>query len=564
MPSYEHKKIVEEMKTLDMPPSDHAAFATWLRASAQLDFLRQNAHSDELVIYGSSECNFIYAAVVPNALLGTLNQDDLLHWNGDPFRSIASYIWGGGRNGVWMERNSDSFGSSDLKSSTQLVFGRTFEGLSGTDRTYFEINQEYTHVSEIHWRPEQSAYCRFDENGDLEHVVSITSRDGTARTISCVSFAWRQLEQFLIATDSTLIRRFDFTLMRSNSFNGWSNTPEMLIRESDSLLFHQKIDPAAAYTTGVQLIAPMRPRSIVFEDIRDGRKEKQYVEFITHDWRNNRIEMVSTDPIATTNYFEAKNNQLPFELSPAFFKPEVILKYKTDKEKYIVDDRHITCRAAWELRSFDVNEAGQVFAYIGYLRNLPYAEQLHWKLYNERPKSGISERALINDFKGEFTLFSDPLSEIQSILRSWSDARVSWWILRDERLMERVSTPLTSSRDEWAEAFMDLSKLVVEGFVISVIREKLEKDLIAYEKQEQSIALLERLVNGIAGPNERKTLDGLRTVQRIRTIKGHASGTEADILVRDILAQHESFTQHFKVVCKTVVLELQTISDAFT
>jgi len=77
--SYEHKKIVEEMKALDEPPSDHAAFATWLSAGAHLDFLRQNAHSDELVIYGSSECNFIHAAVVPNALLGTLNQDDLLH-----------------------------------------------------------------------------------------------------------------------------------------------------------------------------------------------------------------------------------------------------------------------------------------------------------------------------------------------------------------------------------------------------------------------------------------------------------------------------------------------------
>ena len=463
-----------------------------------------------------------------------------------------------------MERNSDSFGSSDLKGSTQLVFGRTFEGLSGADRIYFEINQEYTHVTEIHWRPEQSAYCRFDENGDLECVVSVTSRDGNARTVSCVSFAWRQLEEFLTATNSTLVRRFDFTLMRSNNFNGWSNTPELLVRESDSLFFHQKIDSAAAYTTGVQLITPLRPRSNIFEELRDGRKEKEHVEFITYDWRNNSIRMVSTEPTATTNYFEAKNNPLPFELSPAFFRPEVILKYKMDKDKYTVEDRQITCRSAWVLRSYDVNEAGQIFAYIRDLRNLPYTEQLHWKSYNEKPKSGISERAFINDFKGEFTLVSDPLIEILSILRSWRDTQVSWWTLRDERLLGRVSTPLTSSRDEWAEAFMDLSKLVVEGFIISVIREKLEKDLIAYEKQEQSIALLERLVNGITEPNERKTLDGLRTVQRIRTIRGHASGAEADTLVRDILARYESFTQHFKVVCKTVAFELQTISDAFT
>ena len=64
--------------------------------------------------------------------------------------------------------------------------------------------------------------------------------------------------------------------------------------------------------------------------------------------------------------------------------------------------------------------------------------------------------------------------------------------------------------------------------MISVIWERLEKDFIVYEKKEQSIALLERLVNGITEPSERKTLNGLRTVQRIRTIKGHASGIEAD------------------------------------
>ncbi len=118
-----------------------------------------------------------------------------------------------------------------------------------------------------------------------------------------------------------------------------------------------------------------------------GRGDKRYVEFIAHDFRNARLAKISTDPSATTNYFEAKNNALPFELSPAFFRPEVLLKYKTDRDKYTVGERDVQCRAAWYLKGIDVNEAGQVHAYICYLRNLPYSEQLHWASFNEEPKS---------------------------------------------------------------------------------------------------------------------------------------------------------------------------------
>lgn len=139
------------------------------------------------------------------------------------------------------------------------------------------------------------------------------------------------------------------------------------------------------------------------------------------------------------------------------------------------------------------------------------------------------------------------------------------WILREERLLENVSTPLTASRDEWAEAFMDLAKLVVEGFVIKTIRAKLENLSIAYEQNEQSIVLLERLINEGADPIDKPQLNGLRTVQFIRTkAKGHASGREVETLVQEVIARHGSFTKHFKHVCETLALDLQTIAGTFS
>jgi len=123
---------------------------------------------------------------------------------------------------------------------------------------------------------------------------------------------------------------------------------------------------------------------------------------------------------------------------------------------------------------------------------------------------------------------------------------------------------LTTSRDEWAEAFMDLAKLVVEGFVIAVIRAKLEELGVVYENKEQSIALLERLINTRAESTEKQVLTGLRAVQLIRTkVKRHASGREVEMMLREVLAQHESFANHYKHVCATVALELQTIAGRF-
>ncbi|WP_043483092.1 hypothetical protein [Geothrix fermentans] len=567
MPSYEHKKIIEHLRRLDQLPPDPNEFSRWIEAGDHLEFLLRNAASDEIVIYASSEYSFIHAAIIPNGQLAALGQEELLHWDGTPFTPIASYVWGGGGNDVWLERRMDAIERDPMNCVTQLVFRRTFEGWAGVDRNYLEINQEYTHLTGIHWRPEERAYCNFDDCGDLSHVVSITDGSSDRGGIVCASFTWGPLEEYLAASDSALIRRFDFTLLRRDCFTSWPDGPEKVINKFTPIVCRQKVVPGiAAYTTGIQLITPRRPKRLVFEGLRDDRRDKKYVEFIAYDWRNLQITIISTNPSNTTNYFEAQNNSLPFELSPAFFKPEVILKYKTDKEKYSVGERDITCRAAWHLKAYDVNEAGQVFAYICYLRNLPYSEQLHWQSYNEKPKVGISERAFINDFKGKFTTYRDPLEAIISTLRSWQDGCSPWWTIRDERLYERISTPLTNSKDEWGEAFMDLAKLVIEGFEVVKIREKLGNLGIAYSNKDadKTITLLESAINGINKEAAARTLIGLRTTQRIRSkIKGHVSGREANALVAEVIQEHENFANHFRFVCTLVADELKVIADTF-
>jgi hypothetical protein len=564
--SFEHKKLIASLAKLDEVPADPKQFAVWIEAEAHLNFLRENAFADDLVIYTSGEYSFVHAVAVPDDCLATADQRDLLNWSFNPFTSIASYVTGGGRDDVWVERGLSGTGTQALKNAIQLVFGRTFEGWTGSGRTYYELHQEYAHLAGIHWRPESRAYCRYNEDGDLEPLVSITNREDKGSSVALVSFKWQPLEEYLAATKSSIVRMFDFTLFRRSGFSGWSDGPMQEIDESVDLFYRRRVMPGyAAYTRGVQIIRPRRPRQTIFTGITDGwfgRKSRQYAEFIAYDWRNKRVTKVSTDPEATTNYFQASSNSLPFELSPAFFRPEVLLKYKADRDKYTVSERDVSCRTAWHLEAIDVNEAGQVHAYICYLRRLPYAEQLHWYSFNEPPKSSISERAVINDFKGEWMSFVQPLQKVLSIIQRWRDSKTTWWTLRDERLIERVNTPLTASRDEWAEAYMDLAKLVVEGFETKTIRARLDGLRVEYGKEDKTIILLETLLSARMGGQIQK-LDGLRTVQLLRSkAKGHAGGSEAEQLALDALMEHESFTNHFNDVCAQVADELEAIEKA--
>lgn len=563
MARFEHKKLAELIERLDAVPSDPEQYNRWIGAESSIELLRTNAYDDELIIYAGGRHSFVHSVVVSNSQLEPIDVEDLHHWSGNPYMAhAASYVYGGGRDDVWIERDSH-LGAKSLNDAVQLVYARQFEGLTGDDATYFELSQDYAHLSGIHWRSEHKAYCRFDENGDFDPIVSMTRRSGST-DVSLITFRSADLDLFLAASDASLVRMFDFTRFRPGGFSSWPRGAETKNEADATFFYRSKVIPGyAGYVRGVQILRPREPRERIFARYKGelDDEQKQYASFITHDWRNNRVIEVSTDPKATTNYFAATEGKA-FELSPAFFRPEVLLKYRADRDKYTVTERDISCRGAWYLRGFDVNDAGQVHAYICDLRNLPYQEQLYWRSYNEEPKTSISERALTNDFKGEWDLRPNPLHDIVTTARGWRDNPRSWWALREDKLLERLLPPHSGSRDDWAESFMDLSKLVVEGFQTKAIREKLSACGAPFEERDQSIALIERLAAFVLQLPQPQRLEGLRTVQLIRSkVKGHAGSSQASQISQQALNDHESYAAHFLFVAKQVAEEMDRIEQ---
>ena len=563
MASLEHRNLLERIRAISSVPEKESGYSEWVKATNPLQLLRDNATQDELIICTAGpfpSYTWLTSVILPeDDLLGLVPQD-LLDWSCPFPETRAAYTWGS--SNVWIE---DAFLDNVFPGITSvpesLVFHRYFQG---TNRApYFELRQEYLHLNDIHWVAERKAYCRFDALGDWRDVVTITAAESTD-DFSLVTFRRDELEQYLVTRRLTLVRMFDFTLFRPGEFTRWPSGPEQVVTESNALSYRQKVDPGkASYTRGVQIVRPSRPKRLILSEMTHPHRDAspQYCDFVAYDWRNATMATISTDPEATTNYFVADQNSLPFELSYACFRPEVLAKYKADTDKYQVDEerRMIDCRGGWSLRGFDTNEAGQVHAYICDLRNLPYQEQLYWKSFNESPRADISQRAVRNDFLNE-PADAPPLAELLALMRDWDRSKAGWWQLRDRKLLQSVNSPAVDNADEWARAIADLDKLVIEGFSESYIRHRLDSEGGEHSSRDRSLALLEQLLIFKDAMTPSDKLDALREIHHTRSKVGsHARGKEAEGLRHKALLDNGTFKSHFDQLCTRTNHELRLI-----
>ena len=291
---------------------------------------------------------------------------------------------------------------------------------------------------------------------------------------------------------------------------------------------------------------------------RDGT-DKQYAIFKAHDWKNNQLAEVSCGPTALASYFD-KDSPLPFQTTPAFFRPDVLLKYKSDSEKYTLDHRSISVRGGWYLKSYDVNEEGQVHAYLYDLANLPYSEQLYWQSFNEWPKAGISKRAYETDFEGNFSTMPDPLLDLKYEVAKLDKLAPDWWRPRGEAAVQAVHYPATASSEEWSNAMLALDQLVVEGFVVKTIRAKLQAQGRKPDVSWQSVRLLQEWLEqaGLDAEEAAATVEPLKRVHFLRSkTKGHLAETEKQALIKSAIKEHGSLAAHFR----NLVAEVQNSFD---
>ncbi|MEQ1741189.1 MAG: hypothetical protein ABL869_01635 [Candidatus Nitrotoga sp.] len=519
-------KLTDLKKINELPQEDSQS---WLvNAESSIDFLRLNSESDEVVIYASGSNVLIHGVLAPTAKVSPPDGKDLQDSNipmPDDSWSIQQ-VWRSGEGHQMYLEAPLSSSSKSFQGGEKLIFRRAFTGVTEGPSS-IELSQKLVHSLALHYVPERTAYCRLDSRGDIEDVIKVTqlNKGSTWEHLDVVTIRRKELDSFMALSDTCLVLRFDFTRVRWGSFGGWGEINHYS-RKANDLFYHGGTNGQGSYCNGAFIVRP----GVIVGDLVQAWKDEEsnanrsYAKFKIYDRKNDVNVETSCGPEFISNYFQ--KSELPWEISPVFFRPEVLHRFKADPEKYTLEDRSISCRNAWYLKTYDINEAGQVHTYIGYLANLPDEEQLYWKAFNEWPKGLISARAQQTDIVGDWHREYEPLSALKHTISLMDKSPPSWWKPRGDALSDAVRYPATDSVKEWGDEVLALDHYLVEGFLLKPLREIAEADSRPVEQKWAPLRVLQDVlsVKGCTEDEAKSLVLPMQKLHALRTeVRGHAT-----------------------------------------
>jgi len=364
--------VLNDLKRLAVLPDTDPG--VWLASAEEgVHFLKEHLSGDQTVLYASLNAVMIHGVLVPEKGLAAIDHDELSREFVAPDASwIIEHVSSGGEpDRVYLAPPLRHLGEC-IEDGEKLVFKRSFAGREG--ETPVEISQKLVHALDLHFLEERNAWCRLDDDGDIVEVVKIVRESFADWThnVTVVTVLTKYFAEYMRLADMVLLYFFDFTRTQPQSFNGWSGVTPVQFNAPDLFYHGGVMGRSGSYINGRMIVRP----AITYEEIvkehieKRNPSSKQYAVFKAIDLKTNERIEVSADPAGLSNYFQPES-ELPLEMSPAFFKAEVLHRYKADSVKYELDDRSITCRGAWSLRTYDVNKEGQVHTYLRYLGELP-------------------------------------------------------------------------------------------------------------------------------------------------------------------------------------------------
>jgi hypothetical protein len=506
-----------------------------------------------VVLYASVGSVLIHSVLAPLKRLDPPNQQELGHDFIMPDDTwMFEHVSGGGDpDRVYLAPPMDRL-SQTLREGEKLIFRRSF---AASQHSPLELSQKLVHALDLHFVQERNAYCRLNEDGDVENVITVIEIPGSFYDRGIVvTILAKDFAEYMCLSGMGAVIFFDFTRTERGNFSGWDETTPITASARDLFYHGGVMQGRGSYVNGRMVVRP----SITYEDILASRveersgKRRQYATFKALDLKTGDSIEVSCSPEALSNYFQ-KDSPLPLEMSPAFFRAEVLHRYKADPDKYELRDRSIYCRGTWDLRTFDINDQGQVHTYLVYLRDLPYKEQLYWQAFNEWPKGPLSKRAITTDFRGEYYAEYDSLNSIKQKIRGLDDHKPDWWAVRGDDLAKAVHYPATTSSSEWANEILALDHLIIEGFRERALRSLAGSLGCVPQSDWKSLRLLQECLAaaGIDPEDARVACNALRDLREMRNVaKGHAASSKRKQLEKDAITHYGTFRAHFTALAQ--------------
>jgi hypothetical protein len=558
------------------PQRGSPEYEGWLQQGALRDLLaKQREQGTDALLLAAARSDgghlYLHSVLARRRVIENIaDKERLAHWDWNTFdASTCGLVTGGGKPPrVEFDPPRGHIGPADAPIlGIQLVFERSFSGRE-VDQKYAEINSALVHAHGLHWTPEKRAWCRFDDDGNVEPVIHRYEHDEDGVHVEVIAIRRDVIELHLSAWDGVLVQLFDTTCVDEN-FSMYGGGHRIVVDSAAGIAMQEHVDPTrASYHRGTHVI-PARESS---EDcgarlVAESDRPKDYESFLISDVKNGGLVECRCDRTSLASYFEPES-KLPFQISPVFFNADVLDRYKANPKKYLLTDRTITCRHAWSLKTYDVNEAGQVHTYICYLGDLPHSEQKYWQAFNEAPKGSISKRAFTTDIKGEFETEHDPMRALRSLVASIGMRRLPWFSPRSEDALNELHYPITESAKLWGEAISALDKCVVEGLVRKFFEKVINGTAMGpLDEKIQSIGALQRALQtkGLSEDDAKEIVAPFRDIRnwRSKLTGAHTSGSEAGEIRESLLKMHNSPKNHIAHECDRLAYALEQVESNF-
>lgn len=286
----------------------------WLiGAEDSVAFLKENAQSEEIVIYASGPATLVHAVLAPMNQVTPADQKDLMHDFVQSDGGWAIQKSYGGSEGHRVHLEAPLSSCKSLLGGEKLVFSRSFYGVQKGQSTV-EISQKLVHTLDLHFVPERSAYCRLDLHGDIEDVIRIIRTDlGPGReSLTAVTILARDISTYMTLAGMAMVYFFDFTRFEPGNFNGWGGHPS-IDQKAPDLFYHGGTIGNASYVNGRMIVRSTITLQQLIGEWREEShptKTKEYATFKIFDRKNDIEVETSCAPEFLSNYFQKSN--LPF------------------------------------------------------------------------------------------------------------------------------------------------------------------------------------------------------------------------------------------------------------
>ena len=365
-----------------------------------------------------------------------------------------------------------TFGKEEKDKTIYLRFGTVgvrplviYRDFKGAWPSYLELSEEFRHFHNLAEDSENYTLLDFDESGNKIEVVKITENE--------VKVHWPYLIKFLAATQLHLAIYFDSVRYSKIPFDDIPEKDRQLEYQDETTKYSMYVAKPITdsdYPTYSRLLGKVviAPPSIEKCGKWPFEKEKKYESFIVGiDFNGENKELISNP-----EKLYDSNLKKSLYSTPVYFKKEVLEKYYTKPEQYLVEDSYIKCFDLWSLK-IDKTHPTHVIAFIGDIgRDLPYIEQLHWKSHNVPPPADakkISETFLWRSF----LLFAEPVSidsifrqEYQKLNNVWNK-KMGWPLFIDlhpkDKYIQSIHIPSILSQKATDEQISYLTKLLVDA-----------------------------------------------------------------------------------------------------